>query len=140
MFKTIDIDFEVYKALTSRLPAETSTYNDVIRGLLGLSEAAPPPPEVASVGGWTWKGVTLPNGTELRANHKGQVYTAAITDGQWVQDSGTYTSPSAAGHAITQAGLNGWTFWSAKRPGDAEWTILDHFRMKATSPSLRIVA
>ena len=128
MFKTIEIDFDVFKALTNRLPEEASTYNDVLRDVLKLPPATTPPLVVNHFGGWTWKGVTLPNGTELRANYKGRVYKAAIVESQWVQDGETYTSPSAAGFKITQAGLNGWRFWEAKRPGDTDWRMLDQFR------------
>ena len=32
---TIEIDFEVFKALTMQREAESISYNDVIRGLLG---------------------------------------------------------------------------------------------------------
>lgn len=34
----IDIDFEVYKALTAELESEQDSYNDVIRRLLGLQK------------------------------------------------------------------------------------------------------
>ncbi len=34
--KSVDIDFEVYKGLTSLLVSEDDTYNDVIRRLLKL--------------------------------------------------------------------------------------------------------
>lgn len=140
MFKAIDIDFEVYKALTSRLPSETSSYNDVVRELLNLPAVTSPPGAAAASGGWTWKGVTLPNGTELRANHKGQVYTATIEGGRWMQNDEAFSSPSAAGWVITQTGLNGWTFWSAKRPGDTGWSVLNHLRTEAQSQSLRSAA
>src|SRR6266576_3665144 len=35
--RTIEVDFDVYKALTSRRPTEEVTENEVLRDLLGLS-------------------------------------------------------------------------------------------------------
>ena len=122
----VEIDFEVYKALTNRRATESTTYNDVLRELLKL-----PPSKAESqmtIEGWTWKGVTLPNGTELRAEYKGKMYSAKIDGGKWVQDGTQYSSPSAAAFAITESGINGWWFWSVKRPNDAAWVQLGKHR------------
>lgn len=122
----LDVDFEVYKALTNMRRAEDHSYNDVLRDLLRLGAKAPA--EVKVLPSWNWKGVTLPSGTELRAEYKGKMFTAAIVNGVWTQDGKTYGSPSAAAYAITGSGINGWVFWSVKRPGDASWTSLGHLR------------
>ena len=68
------------------------------------------------------------DGTELRAEYKGRAYTARIEDGRWLQDGEVQTSPSAAASAITQGGVNGWWFWSVKRPGDTKWVVLGELR------------
>ena len=65
----------------------------------------------------------LPDGTELKAQHKGTAHTARVEGGKWVQAGKTYGSPSAA-YAITESGINGWWFWAVKRPNDAAWTQL----------------
>jgi hypothetical protein len=122
----IDVDFDVYKALTNLRPTETVSYNDVLRDILNLGQKQQPPGRQPVA--WTWKGVTLPSGTELRAEYKGKVYTAAIVDGVWTQDGKIYGSPSAAAYAITGSGINGWVFWSVKRPGDTGWTSLGKLR------------
>jgi hypothetical protein len=128
---TIDIDFEVYKALTSLRAAEEITYNAVLRDILKL----PPVPTAVPIEGagapgraWTWKGTTLPHGTQLKAEYKGQEHMAEIVDGQWLLDGITYGSPSAAGHSITGSGINGWWFWFAKKPGEVGWTVLSKLR------------
>jgi hypothetical protein len=124
----IEIDFEVWKALTLRRETETTSMNDVLRELLKLpgqsGEQAPPP----ASGGCSYKGVELPEGTQFRANYKGQVVTGEIKNGAWVDARGTHTSPSAAAHAVTGSGINGWWFWQCKRPTDLEWAPLDHIR------------
>jgi hypothetical protein len=141
----IEIDFEVFKALTARRRSETHTYNQVIRELLdidsGVSVHEEPqliknmkalaalPDLIARSGpttGFALRGLVLPNGTLLRATHKGSAYHAQIVDGEWVNDDGqSYTSPSSAASAITGNNVNGWRFWQAKRPSDTDWRNLD---------------
>ena len=139
----IDIDFEVFKALTSRRRSESHTYNEVIRELLDIDcgsvvHKLTPMHELQSTianiakggrvptSGFVIRGLFLPNGTLLRATHKGATYGAQIADGKWLSDDGSiYGSPSAAASAITQNNVNGWRFWQAKRPSDPDWRNLD---------------
>lgn len=123
---TLDVDFEVFKALTNRRATEAVTYNDVLREILCLGKNSAAATTVLP--GWTWKGVTLPNGTELRTEYKGKAHTAKIVNGAWVQEGQEFGSPSAAAHAITQSGINGWWFWSVKRPSDPAWLPLGKLR------------
>lgn len=125
----LDVDFDVFKALTNRRATEDVTYNDVLRELLELGAKAPPSATQNS-GGWSWKGVTLPNGTELKASHQGKLCAAKIENSKWMQDGNTYASPSAAAFAITNYGINGWLFWQVKRPSDATWVQLGSLRPK----------
>ena len=122
----LDIDFDVFKALTARRESEEMSYNHVLRDLLDLDE--PEKVERSSHSGYTWKGVTLPEGTELKSEFQGVQHTARIENGKWVQDGKTHGSPSAAAFEITHYGVNGWKFWSVKRPGDPTWQSLDRLR------------
>jgi hypothetical protein len=125
----IEIDFEVWKALTVRRAHEGVTYNDVLRELLDLepSEAiAGPMPDAESVGGFTSRNLFLPNGTDLRGLYKRRLFSAQIRNGHWVDSDGrTHESPSAAARFITRNSVNGLRFWEAKRPGDHEFRRLD---------------
>ena len=140
----IEIDFEVFKALTARRRDESHTYNEVIRELLDIDSGSAvhkPAPlrengmitiaEFANAGraatsGFATRGLFLPNGTLFRATHKGSSYGARIVDGKWLNEEGTeHGSPSAAASAITGNNVNGWRFWQAKRPSDTEWRTLD---------------
>ena len=134
--QSIEIDFEVFKALTALRRSESHTYNQVIRDLLDLGTSHPAAfsglegmgeaIEKTMLGGFESRGLFLPNGTQLRATHKGKGYSASIRGGQWVAENGQkFTSPSAAASAITQNNVNGWRFWQAKRPSDSEWRNLD---------------
>lgn len=123
----IEVDFDVFKALTARRETESHTYNDVLRELLKLESSsidvvrAPPKAEVGRIIG----GRFLPDGTILRAKYKGAFYLASIKNGEWVSDSGqAYESASAAARGVTKNSVNGLTFWEAKRPSDTEWITL----------------
>ena len=140
----IDIDFDVFKALTVRRRSESHTYNEVIRELLDIDKGeaihdAAPLEQVdldlnkslarittGPTSGIKLRGLFLPNGTLLRATHKGGAFSAQIADGKWVSEDGIeHGSPSAAASAITNNNVNGWRFWQAKRPSDSEWRNLD---------------
>lgn len=137
----VEIDFEVFKALTSRLESESDTYNEAIRRLLGLptSESSllqgefdvpghPAPATSLSpyAGGVWFSNVYLPNGTVFRATYKGKAYRARIQNSQWIDEFGKIrTSPSDAAGAISGTNVNGWRFWFVKRPQDEDWQRLD---------------
>jgi hypothetical protein len=128
---TIEVDFEVYKALTVRRRDENDTYSDVIRRLLGLASLRPDrhksvTPHQLPI---SLSHLKLPDGTELRARYKKQVFRASIQSGQIVLESGTrHKSPSSAAVAITHTSVNGWIFWEARPPGETTWKLLKTFK------------
>lgn len=132
---TIEIDFEVYKALTARRPSEDVTENDVLRQLLQLprKKAAAAPTAVLAPGDWVCKGVRFPAGTEFRATYKRRTYLARVDEGALVLNSQQFDSPSAAAMSITINPVNGWTFWQCRLPGQAKWTLLRDLRKKEGS-------
>ncbi|WP_338845076.1 hypothetical protein V8J88_15390 [Massilia sp. W12] len=130
---SIEVDFEVYKQLTFRRATEHVTYNDVIRGLLGLAEAAPANSvaqgNAQSSGDWVAKGVRFPVGTEFRASYKGQIHTARVENGALVLSNGAHCdSPSAAARLVTGSSVNGWRFWECRIPGKSSWQLLETLR------------
>lgn len=137
----IDIDFEVYKALTARRLSEAHSYNDVLREILGLGsvqvhQIEPLMPDVADaiarpqgLKGFHSRGVHLPDGTLLRARYKQLEYNAKIEGGCWLDAGGRrHSSASAAAAAITGTNVNGLRFWEAKRPMDSGWRRLELLR------------
>src|SRR6267378_6592726 len=114
---TINIDFDVFKALTARRESEDVSYNDVLRDLLELR-----PNKISAItedgqpGDWVTNGVRFPQGTEFRANYKGQTYRARVEGGALLLDGKKYSSPSLAGVSITDYAVNGWHFWECKFP------------------------
>lgn len=128
---TIEVDFDVFKALTARRAAEHVTYNDVIRELLKLEPRVGP-----SLTGeadrwpddWVVKGVRFAEGTQFRAKHNGRMYQARVEKSALVLDGKHYDSPSAAAVSITGYAVNGWNFWEflSRRTGD--WTLMASVR------------
>ena len=140
---TIEIDFDVYKALTARRGDETVSYNDVLRTLLGLSQptaglrrlfglgggrAAVSDSSKGSVTDWSYKGIRFPAGTSLRAKYKGQVHVARIDRGGIVVGGKRFATPSDAARAVTGTNVNGWRFWQCRLPGETGWRRLDALR------------
>jgi len=133
---TIDVDFDVYKAVFTRRANETMTENDVLRELLGLPprQAIDPlePPstnnESTSLTDWIVKGTRFPTGTEFRSSYKGRTYTGRVNDGALLVDGKSFDSPSAAAVAITSNPVNGWRFWECRLPGKSTWQLIDSLR------------
>jgi hypothetical protein len=128
---TIDIDFEVFKALTARRASEAISYNDVVRDLLKLEKKHTAPPDTLSgsaAGDWVSKGVRFPAGTDFRAPHKGRVFVGRAEGGAMVVNGKSFDSPSAAATSITGNPVNGWTFWECRFPGTSLWQTLKSLR------------
>lgn len=131
---TIDVDFDVFKALTMRRSSEEVTENDVLRELLrlpplGLSESrVGPSAQIANENDWIAKGVRLPPGTEVRATYKGKTYLARVENGALLLNGERFDTPSAAAMSITKNPVNGWTFWEARVPGQTSWRMLKALR------------
>ena len=128
---TVEVDFDVYKQLTLRRATEEVTYNDVIREVLGLPAAGPGKPRGpngASPHDWVAKGVRFPEGTEFRANYKGQLHTGKVEAGALVLGGHRYDSPSAAAMSLTDSAVNGWRFWECRLPGKSSWQLIESLR------------
>lgn len=129
--RTIEVDFDVYKALIARRPTEAVTENDVLRQLLGLSPKRQGPaaqPVAPAAGDWVTKGVRFPAGTEFRAHYKGQTYLGRVEHGALVVSGHRFATPSAAAVSITGNPVNGWTFWECRLPGQAGWQMIKSLR------------
>lgn len=145
----IDVDFDVFQALTQLRRNEEDSCGDVVRRLLMVAEHVPATAdvgdqvrnrplnvlmklkvgaEVSGAGAWIGN-VFFPEGTQFRATYKGRSYRAEIKQGEWIDENGVRRqSPSEAAGAISSTKVNGWRFWYSKRPGDDEWIRLDELR------------
>jgi len=141
----IEIDFEVYKALTARRASEGDSLNDVLRRLLGFGQggavikrhfdfsqgrvpAAAPASGQNDKNDWFYKGIRFPAGTDFRARYRGQLHHAKIEQGSMALNGKRVQSPSDAAREITGNNVNGWRFWQCRLPGEAGWRRLDSLR------------
>ncbi|MFI5021411.1 MAG: hypothetical protein ACHQRJ_07140 [Alphaproteobacteria bacterium] len=137
--RTIEIDFDVHKAIEVARLSFAETPNDVLRRMLGLNRhiaARANSIEIPAGRSWSGKGVALPHGTKLRMDYNGKTHFGEINNGEWHVEGGIYRSPSAAagGVAKTKTGkrpsLDGWIYWWAKLPGGSGWVPLSSLRRK----------
>lgn len=106
----IDVDFEVFKAITVSRPSEAVSINDVLREKFGLGK-------VSQAGDGLWaKGMYLPAGTELTATWHGQPVNGLVKkQALWVKVDGreqAFATLSGAAKAVAGCNVNGWAFWS----------------------------
>jgi hypothetical protein len=127
---SIEVDFDVFKALTAMRPSEEVTENDVLRGMLNLppKTLAPASSDGPAPGDWVAKGVRFPAGTEFRAKYKGETYLARVEGGALVLNGEAFDSPSNAAMAITKSPVNGWVFWECRLPGRSRWQMIKSLR------------
>jgi hypothetical protein len=138
---TIEIDFDVHKAIEMARRSFSETPNDVLRRFLKIDEQSDPqlvarqPDESGRP--WSGKGVILPHGTQVRMEYNGRSYSGEILDGQWHAEGGTYGSPSAAAVGVAKnkfgdpiTSLDGWLYWSAKFPDTSRWVPISSLRKR----------
>jgi len=128
--RCIEVDFDVFKALTIRRSSEEVTENDVLRELLGLPVRKPmsTPRNGPAAGDWVTKGTRFPAGTEFRAKYNGQTYLAQVEGGALVLNGQRFDTPSSAAMSITKNAVNGWAFWECRLPGKSSWQIIKTLR------------
>ncbi len=148
----IDIDFDVFKALTTLRQSEADSYNAVLRRILlmpaevletldmenpdssnwrgnGKFVGAAARAIISAHGGIWFGNVYFEEGTKFRATYKGQVYSAEVREKKWIGEDGIVRrSPSDAACAISKTNVNGWRFWHVLRPGDSDWVRLEALR------------
>lgn len=136
--QSIEIDFDVFKALMALRGSERDTYSDVLRDLLKLPKYREPLSEAelrrSSAKGKVWQvnhHFRFPAETEFRARYKGKVHYASVADSLLQIDGRGYRNPSSAAAAITGTNVNGWEFWEAKLPDDPEWRKLSAYRRRS---------
>ncbi|MFN6935404.1 MAG: hypothetical protein ACK4NZ_09650 [Tsuneonella sp.] len=127
---TIEIDFDVHKTIELNRSSFAETPNDVLRRLLGLTNA---PAQATTTGkSYKYQNLELPHGTEARMTYNNVGYTARIDNGFWITEDGQrHKSPSGAASAVavTKSGgrtkLDGWGYWLVKKPGSSDFIQLN---------------
>ncbi len=130
---SIDVDFDVYRELTSRRTSEEVSYNDVLRQLLGLPPKSFDPQAAKSqapTSDWKAGGLTFAEFTEIKLTHKGTVHQGRVEKGAFVLKGKSYPALEELVNEITQGNPQDWIFWSQRKPGESTWTELKAFRVK----------
>ena len=146
--RPIDIDLDVHRCIEQRRRSFGQSPNDILREYFDLpprpgAPASAPEGDTAKAGDWSWKGVTLPAGTELRMTYNGRTHAGTVAGGAWQIAGATYTSPSSAADALARSrdgkhvSLNGWKLWEARKPGSKKWELLDDLRPAASRTQRR---
>jgi len=129
--RTIEVDFEVYKALMLRRKSEEVSFNDVLRELLKLDTSSTSKAKVKierTDKPWICRGVKFPHGTEFRSTYNGIDYTGKVDNGALVVQGERFDSPSEAAFFITGDEVDGWYFWECKLPGKSSWKGINSLR------------
>ena len=87
--------------------------------------------------GYQWKGVFLPDGTDLRMPYKGDNHYAKV-DGDQLLFQGEATSPSAMVRAVAGSSRNAWRDLWVKRPADDSWLPAADLRRNSDAVSTQI--
>ena len=130
---TIEIDFEVFKALTAKRSSESVSYNDVLREILGIGKLKQSSDTTAingniAIGDWITKGVRFPAGTAFRATYRGHTHLGKVENGALVIDGKRFDTPSSAAMSITKTSVNGWLFWECRFPNNSSWQLITSLR------------
>jgi hypothetical protein len=138
--RPIEVDVEVFRFLEGRRASFSQTHNDILRELAGLKPVSSLAPNATNAapdqGDWSWKGVTLPNGTKLRMSYNGQTHVGEITQGAWHVGGAIYRTPSAAAGGVARSrkgarvSLDGWGYWEVKKPDSDRWVQIDKLRKR----------
>jgi hypothetical protein len=113
------------EALAARKGSDPGrTAAEVLLAALG----SPAQPGLASsAGGYRWKDLTLPEGTELSFKHRGVTYVATVTAGR-ILHNGRDVSPSQFINAVAGPGRNAWLGLWVRRPDDPAWLLAEDLR------------
>ncbi len=117
--QTIEIDSDVFNALSSRQTSGNVTLNNVLRNLLGLnkSETDVKKSKVESWLPWVTEGLTFPHGTLFRCRYKGRLHMAKVDNGSLVLRGRRFLSLTEAVYAITRMYVSdAWLFWENWMP------------------------
>ena len=132
--RTVQIDFDVFKAITARRTREEMSENDVLRDLFELGKAdeepADAPIALTTMDGrfWQSEGVKFPVGMKLTHTFRsGHTVEAHVTENGLVVDGKVYGGLSPAGVAVAGYQLNGWRFWGLLNKG-GKWVTADSLR------------
>lgn len=143
--KTIEIDFDIHKAIEAERRGFAEPEYVALRRLLGLPE-----PELDMPDGtenfstsdgrpFVEDGVEVLHGSDARMRYQrgSQFYEGKFLDGMLVVDGTAYPTLSAAASDLARTrdgkktNLNGWLYWEVRAPGTVRWHSMKDLRDQA---------
>lgn len=144
--RSIDIDFEVHKAIELERRSFDETPNEALRRMLGIDASETQRPESESVtplaNGRPWvgkgksTGLILPHGTDLQMDYNGQRFTGRVDNGFLVVEGQRFSSPSGAADELCRTrdgrktSLNGKELIQVRLPGGSGWVLLKEYEQR----------
>lgn len=158
--RKIEIDFDVHQQIEAERKSFDDPPNAALRRLLGLGLPDPALSvndatermrgEIAArpTDEWRWKGVALPNGTELRVDYSEVSASGRVVGGRLTFHDKTFRTPSAAVMSVVEtvrgsgvSAINGWKYLDARLPGEENWMPLEKIREEARpDPKIKAVS
>lgn len=144
--RTIEVDWQVWQVIEAERRGFDEPRNVALRRLLGIgppelhhagaSDSTGPPHHRigASSTSWNWKGVTLPEGTELRVAYSEVRADGHVARGQLTFDGKGFKTPSQAVMAVvarrrgTSSSINGWEYLLVRLPQENRFKPLSQLR------------
>lgn len=139
-YRTIEIDLDIHKLIEAERLSFEETPNLALRRLLDLPSPESTEEKQSSPfehgRPWRMGNVEVPHGSLARMEYdRGrQVYEGQFLDGKLVVDGRAFGTLSSAARSLAKtrngqpAILNGWNYWQAKFPGEAEWRNMEDMR------------
>ncbi|MDX0769594.1 hypothetical protein GOD80_18395 [Sinorhizobium medicae] len=84
--------------------------------------------------GFSWQGVFLPNGTQLRVRYRRKEYFANVRHGQVYYEDQPCSPSQFASRAANNTSRNAWNDVWVKRPSDVDWVFANNLRLALPSP------
>lgn len=142
--RTIEIDFDIHKAIENERRGFDEPPHAALRRLLGMTEAESAPETRSSRAvGRPWREglVEIPHGSEARMSYQygSQKFAGRFEDGKLIVDGREFDTLSSAASALARTrdgsvpSLNGWNYWEVKLPGSSDWISCDQLRQEAKS-------
>lgn len=88
-----------------------------------------------ATGGYTWKSLYLPHGTDIRMKYRGTYHYARV-EGDQVMHNGAPTTPGSFVNTIADSSRNAWRDLWVKRPWDKEWRLAETLRVASADDLL----
>lgn len=128
-FVSVPVPNELYAELARRFPGGVSSVLEQITQDFLDRTAEDFAAREPRAQGIYWEALFLPEGSQIRTKHYGEIKVAKIADGKIIWEEESYPSMSQLARAMRgDTSNNAWKVLEIKRPSDAKWQSADFLR------------